>query len=72
MLLGARVGYALTTPQVAGAVCQTNVFDYRQTDTFNLFGPPLSSVEINLTGDEERVSKQDPHGKVSLRPISLS
>lgn len=65
MLLGARIGYALTAAQVAGAVCQTNVFDYRQTEGLNKFGPPLSSVEVNLTGDEERVSKQDPHGKVS-------
>jgi hypothetical protein len=68
MLLGARIGYALTAPQVAGAVCQTNVFDYRQTEGFNRFGPPLSSVEVNLTGDEDRVSKQDPRGKVSLCP----
>ena len=66
MLLGMRTGYALTTRQVAGAVCQTNVFDYRQTDGFNRFGPPLSSVEVHLTGDEERVSKQDPRGKVSV------
>jgi hypothetical protein len=68
MLLGARIGYALTTRQVAGAVCQTNVLDYRQTDGFNRFGPPLSSVEVNLTGDEEHVSKQDPRGKVSFLP----
>ena len=65
MLLGVRTGYALTTRQVAGAMCQTNVFDYRSTEGFNRFGPPLSSVEVHLTGDEERVSKQDPRGKVS-------
>jgi hypothetical protein len=69
MLLGARVGYALTTRQVAGAVCQTNVLDYRETEGFNRFGPPLSSVEVNLAGDEEHVSKQDPRGKVSV-PLS--
>jgi hypothetical protein len=67
MVLGARIGYALTTHQVAGALCQTNVFDYRQAAGFNRFGPPLSSVEIYLTGDEEHVSKPDPRGKVSLR-----
>lgn len=66
MLLGARIGYALTAPQVAGAVCQTNVFDYRQAEGVSGFGPPLSSVEVNLTGDEEQVSKSDPHGKVSV------
>ena len=65
MLLGVRTGYALTTRQVAGATCQTNVFDYRRTEGFSRFGPPLSSVEVYLTGDEERVSKQDPRGKVS-------
>ena len=66
MLLGARIGYALTTNQVAGALCQTNIFDYRQTTGFNGFGPPLSGVEVYLTGDEEHVSKPDPRGKVSL------
>jgi hypothetical protein len=66
MLLGARIGYALTTHQVAGALCQTNIFDYRQTAGFNGFGPPLSSVEVYLTGNEEHVSKPDPRGKVSL------
>jgi hypothetical protein len=68
MILGARIGYALTIPQVAGAVCQTNVFDYRQTEGFNRFGPPLSSVEVYLTGHEERVSKQEPRGKVRSTP----
>jgi hypothetical protein len=68
MLLGARIGYALTTPQVAGAVCQTNVFDYRQSEGFSRFGPPLSGVEVNLSGDEDQVSKQDPRGKVGLHP----
>lgn len=72
MMLGARIGYALTTGQVAGAFCQTNVLDYRQTPGFNTFGPPLSSVEVTLTGDEERVSKQDPHGKVSLCPTLVT
>jgi hypothetical protein len=67
MLLGARIGYALTTHQVAGALCQTNVLDYRQTAGFSRFGPPLSSVEVYLTGGEEHVSKPDPRGKVSLR-----
>ena len=68
MLLGVRIGYALTTPQVAGALCQTNVFDYRQTQGFSAFGPPLSSVEVNLTGDEDGVSQQNPRGKVSRFP----
>ena len=65
MLLGARTGYALTTDKVAGAVCQTNVFDYRETGGLAPFGPPMSSVEISLVGDEEQVSQADPRGKVS-------
>lgn len=50
---GARVVYALTGPGVAGAVSQTNVFDYRRYQGQNHFGAPLSSVEIVLTGVSE-------------------
>jgi len=67
MLLGARIGYALTTAQVAGAVCQTNMFDYRQTAGSAQLGPPLSSVEISLTGDEEQVSQPEPRGKIVVK-----
>jgi len=66
MLLGARIGYALTTAHVAGAVCQTNVYDYRTGSGTNSFGPPLSSVEIRLMGDEEMVSQSQPQGKVRI------
>lgn len=50
---GARVVYALTGPGVAGAVTQTNVFDYRMHNGAGHFGAPLSSVEITLTGHPE-------------------
>ncbi|GAB1195703.1 hypothetical protein APSETT444_004966 [Aspergillus pseudonomiae] len=50
---GARVVYALTGPGVAGAVTQTNVFDYRRYQGQSHFGAPLSSVEIVLTGVSE-------------------
>ncbi|KAL4895991.1 hypothetical protein BDV59DRAFT_191282 [Aspergillus ambiguus] len=46
---GARVVYALTGPGVAGAISQTNVFDYRRTNGQSHFGAPLSSVELVLT-----------------------
>lgn len=46
---GARIVYALTGSGVAGAICQTNPFDYRRYPGFNHFGPPLSSVEVVLT-----------------------
>lgn len=48
----ARVVYALTTAKVAGAVAQTNVYDYRLGSTLSNkhshFGVPLSSVEIKV------------------------
>lgn len=65
MLLGARTGYALTTDKVAGAVCQTNIFDYRETGGLAPFGSPISSVEINLVGNEEQMSQAEPRGKAS-------
>lgn len=80
ILLGARTCYALTTPSVAGAICQTNIFDYRQTHSqtrhppakptatksSHHFGPPLSSVEIFLSSDDdEKLSGSQPEGKVS-------
>ncbi|KAL4902396.1 hypothetical protein BDW74DRAFT_158459 [Aspergillus multicolor] len=50
VLTGARVVYALTGPGVAGAISQTNVFDYRRFDGPSHFGAPLSTVEILLSG----------------------
>lgn len=50
---GARVVYALTGPGVAGAVAQTNVFDYRRQGGLSHFGSPLSSVEVTLKGHPE-------------------
>ncbi|RAK98932.1 uncharacterized protein BO80DRAFT_427035 [Aspergillus ibericus CBS 121593] len=49
ILTGARVVYALSGPGVAGAVFQTNVFDYRRFKGASHFGAPLSSVEVVLT-----------------------
>ncbi|KAJ9207227.1 hypothetical protein DTO164E3_501 [Paecilomyces variotii] len=50
---GARVVYALAGPGVAGAIAQTNVFDYRRQDGLSHFGAPLSSVEVTLKGHPE-------------------
>jgi hypothetical protein len=48
----ARVVYALTTAKVAGAVAQTNMYDYRREETasnkHSHFGVPLSCVEIKV------------------------
>ncbi|CAK4030973.1 AMP-extracellular domain-containing [Lecanosticta acicola] len=61
-----RIIYALTTAKVAGAVAQTNVFDYRRDDgtEHSHFGIPLSSVEVKLlsSGNDEAVAAQEPKG----------
>lgn len=48
----ARVVYALTAARVAGAVAQTNIYDYRVENTHSSkhghFGVPLSSVEVKV------------------------
>ena len=65
--LGVRVGYALSTKNVAGAVSQTNILDYRSSPGSAHFGPPLSSVEVLLTGEEEEMAKDQPQGKVVVK-----
>jgi hypothetical protein len=48
----ARVLYALTAAKVAGAIAQTNVYDYRRgltpSNKHSHFGVPLSSLEIKV------------------------
>ena len=65
ILTGARVIYALTAPQVAGSITQSNALDYRVDDLARRahFGAPVSAVEVKLVegkgmkipdeGDEE-------------------
>lgn len=68
LVLGARIGYALTTPLVAGAVAQTNILDYRDKGRDVVcYGAPLSSVEVNLEGDEEVVGGSTPQGKLTVK-----
>jgi len=63
-----RVVYALTAAKVAGAIAQTNVYDYRTGNTppnkHSHFGVPLSCLEIKLkdtpelkTTDEQSVGE---------------
>lgn len=62
-----RIIYALTASRVAGAIAQTNVFDYRRTDGTepSHFGVPLGSVEIKfLHTDEKALSSPEPTGKL--------
>lgn len=62
-----RIIYALTTAKVAGAVAQTNVFDYRRDDgiAHAHFGIPLSSVEIKLINrTDSEVATNEPRGEL--------
>ncbi|EXJ70038.1 uncharacterized protein A1O5_07111 [Cladophialophora psammophila CBS 110553] len=61
--LKCRIGYALTSPSVAGAIAQTNIFDYRDKGLkVCCVGAPLSSVEVNLTGEEHVMGSRTPRG----------
>ncbi|KAJ5737632.1 uncharacterized protein N7483_002757 [Penicillium malachiteum] len=62
----ARIIYALTGPGIAGAIAQTNVFDYRHGDGPSHFGAPLSSTEITLTGVSETAAAVQPEGEIKV------
>jgi len=59
----ARVIYALTTAEVAGAVTQTSFYDYRvdgdKPGKHSHFGPPLSCVEMLLRDTKEHKTTDD-------------
>ncbi|KAJ9629871.1 hypothetical protein H2203_002255 [Taxawa tesnikishii (nom. ined.)] len=62
-----RICYALTAANVAGAVAQTNLFDYRGTDgtQHSHFGVPLSSVEVKLVSkNDAKVDGNLPEGEI--------
>ncbi|KAJ5649359.1 uncharacterized protein N7484_003082 [Penicillium longicatenatum] len=62
----ARIVYALTGSGIAGAIAQTNVFDYRRHDGPSHFGAPLSSTEITLTGVSEDTVTDTPQGQIKV------
>jgi hypothetical protein len=67
---GARVVYALADAKVAGAVAQSNVFDYRREgaakNKHSHFGVPLSCVEVKLVDTEvHKTTDENPKGEVS-------
>jgi hypothetical protein len=64
---GVRIVYALTAAKVTGAVAQTNVYDYRESQQLSHFGPPLSSVEVKLV-DAKGEDGSDMIGEVSSSP----
>ncbi|KAK3117217.1 hypothetical protein LTR53_001644 [Teratosphaeriaceae sp. CCFEE 6253] len=71
----ARICYALTAARVAGAVAQSNVFDYRRDagPGRSHFGSPLSSVEIKLLSqDDGKVDGALPEGEVVVSGPAVS
>lgn len=65
---GAHIAYAFTDDAVAGAITQTNLYDYRRSmadgDHASHFGPPLSCVEIKMvdTPDKKVTDDNDSAG----------
>lgn len=61
--LKARVVYALTAARVAGAVAQTNIYDYRSglnpANKHSHFGVPVSSVEVKLKDNASHKTTED-------------
>lgn len=69
-----RIVYALTAPSVAGAIAQTNVFDYRSSagGAHSHFGVPLSCVEVRLfSGTETDVEGTEPRGEIVVSGPSV-
>ncbi|KAI7258598.1 acetyl-CoA synthetase-like protein [Hortaea werneckii] len=78
LLRGTRIVHAACAPSVAGAIAQSNVFDYRRdlsTEGLAHFGVPLAHVEVLFAAaaaadgdgdgkDDEAVSGQEGQGGV--------
>jgi hypothetical protein len=75
ILLGARTCLALTASGVAGAIAQTNMFDYRRSTAGGdaHFGPPLSCVEVLLVGENDvMLGGEEPQGQVRQNALPPS
>ena len=71
----ARICYALTAASVAGAIAQTNVFDYRRQDggKASHYGTPLSSVEVKLVSEDDgNVGGSKPVGELVVSGPAVS
>ncbi|KAL9571074.1 hypothetical protein ACKAV7_004785 [Fusarium commune] len=71
---GARVVYALTAAKVAGAICQTALYDYRlPVDAKTHFGPPLTSVELYLKdAGAHKTTDEKIEGHIVVRGPSVA
>ena len=70
---GARIIYALTSANVAGAVTQTGIYDYRVddgTEKYSHFGAPVTSVEV-LFKDTKDHKTTDNASAGEVRQFSL-
>jgi hypothetical protein len=73
----ARVVYALTAAKVAGAVAQTNIYDYRrgvtQSNKHSHFGVPLSSLEIKFKDNgPHKTTDEQSAGEVIVAGASVA
>jgi hypothetical protein len=73
----ARVLYALTAAKVAGAVAQTNVYDYRRglmpSTKHSHFGVPLSSLEVKLKDTpQHKTSDENIAGELIVTGSSVA
>lgn len=71
ILTGSRLIHALTNAKVAGAIAQTNIFDYLirgiGVSKHSHFGPPLSSVEVKFKEADDR---PDENGAVGMLVVT--
>ncbi|PSK36594.1 hypothetical protein B9Z65_1777 [Elsinoe australis] len=71
----ARICYALTAPEVAGAVAQTNMYDYRMDTSpgHSHFGVPLASCEVKLVSAKDSdVDGSTPKGEIVVTGPSVT
>ncbi|KAK9433836.1 hypothetical protein V1505DRAFT_336242 [Lipomyces doorenjongii] len=67
-LLGARVVYALTNPRIAGPICQTHIYDYRNLGAVRVFGPVVPALEA-VVKDTEHLKGGDRQGHLFVRGL---
>lgn len=68
LLTGSRIIHALTNAKVAGAIAQTNIYDYQirgaGVSKYSHFGPPLSSVEVKFKETDNRSDADGAIGRL--------
>ncbi|KAK9366946.1 hypothetical protein V1509DRAFT_628464 [Lipomyces kononenkoae] len=67
-LLGARVIYSLTNPRIAGPICQTHIYDYRNLGPARVYGPLVPAVEA-IVKDTEHLKGGDRQGQLFVRGL---